>query len=128
MAEAMEDTSAPVLRALGENSPEAIIFALDLKYRYVYFNDRHAMVMKAIWGEEIAPGVSILDVIKSAADGQKAKSNFDRAFRGDVFTLVEAYGDESLQRSYWENIYAPVRGRGGEIIGLVVQVTDVTTR
>jgi hypothetical protein len=74
MAEAMEDTSAPVLRALGENSPEAIIFALDLKYRYVYFNDRHAMVMKAIWGEEIAPGVSILDVIKSAAGRAKSES------------------------------------------------------
>lgn len=128
MAEAMEDTSAPVLRALGENSPEAIIFALDLKYRYVYFNDRHAIVMKAIWGEEIAHGVSILDVIKSAEDGQKARRNFDRTFSGDAFTLVEAYGDESLQRSYWENIYAPVRGREGEIIGLVVQVTDVTTR
>ena len=65
--------------------------------------------MKAIWGEEIAHGVSILDVIKSAEDGQKARHNFDRTFSGDAFTLVEAYGDESLQRSYWENIYAPVR-------------------
>lgn len=119
--------SAAILHALGENSPGAIIFALDRAYRYVYFNTRHAAVMKAIWGEVIAEGFSMLDVIRSPADREKAKCNFDRAMGGDTFTLVEAYGDEALQRSYWQNIYAPVQDSGGNVIGVIVQVTDITT-
>ena len=71
--------SAAILQALGDNSPGAIIFALDRAYRYVYFNTRHAAVMKVIWGEEIAEGISMLDVIRSPADREKAKCNFDRS-------------------------------------------------
>lgn len=128
MSAALHIVYPAILRALGESTPGAIIFALDRQYRYVYFNKQHCLVMKGIWGENITEGVSILNVIKQGEDREKAKTNFDRALAGDTFTLVEAYGDEALQRSYWENIYAPVRVEEGEIIGLIVQVTDVTTR
>lgn len=122
------DTSVAILHALGESNSGAIVFALDRQYRYIYFNNKHGIVMKEIWGGDIAEGISILDVIKSVDDREKARTNFDRALKGDAFTLVEAYGDAALQRSYWENIYAPVRAEDGEVIGLIVQVTDVTSR
>jgi signal transduction histidine kinase/DNA-binding response OmpR family regulator len=128
MSTAHTDTSAAILRSFGESSAGAIIFALDRNYQYTYFNRRHLSVMQAIWGECITEGLSILDVIKRDEDRAKAKANFDRALRGETFTLIEAYGDEALQRSYWENIYAPVLVGDKEIIGLIVQVTDVTTR
>lgn len=123
-----EDTAVDVLRALGEHCPGAIVFALDRGYRYTFFNARHAGVMQAIWGEPIALGRSMLEVIRSDEDREKARKNFDRALAGEALTVVEAYGDEALQRSFWENIYAPVRGSGGDVIGVLVQVTDITAR
>ena len=104
------------------------MFVLDRAYRYTYFNPRHEGVMQAIWGANIRLGMNMLeDVIKSPADRLKARVNFDRALDGEAFTVVEAYGDVELQRSYWENVYAPVRDEDGKAIGVFVQVKDVTT-
>ncbi|MDC0746360.1 STAS domain-containing protein [Polyangium mundeleinium] len=127
MSKTQGATAMAVLRAIGENIPGAIMFALDRDYRYIYFNPRHEGVMRAIWGADIRLGLSMLEVIKASADREKARLNFDRALAGEAFTVVEAYGDEALQRNYWENVYAPVRGEDGAAIGVFVQVKDVTT-
>lgn len=119
---------AAILRSIADNMPGAIIFALDGGYRYTYFNALHHAVMGQIWGADIAVGVDMLGVIGRDDDRAKARANFDRALAGEAFTLVEAYGDEELQRSYWQNVYAPVRAGDGAVVGLTVQVTDITAR
>lgn len=124
----LESLAASLLRSFAEHMPGAIVFALDRDYRYVFFNGLHRHVMRQIWGVEIAEGLDMLGVIGRADDRDKARANFDRALAGESFTLVEAYGDEGLQRSYWQNVYAPVRDAAGEVIGVSVQVTDVTAR
>lgn len=125
----MDETShACILRSLAEHIPGAIIFALDRGYRYTFFNAIHRAVIGQIWGVEIAVGMDMLAVIGRVDDREKARENFDRALAGESFTLVEAYGDEGRQRSYWQNVYAPVRDAAGAVIGLTVQVSDVTAR
>lgn len=123
-----QSQSAWILRSLAEHMPGAIIFALDRSYRYTFFNAIHRAVIRQIWGVEIAEGVDMLGVIGRVDDREKARANFDRALAGEAFTLVEVYGDEELQRSYWQNVYAPVRDAAGEVVGVTVQVTDVTAR
>ncbi|HEX5659643.1 MAG TPA: response regulator [Polyangiales bacterium] len=109
-------------------SPQGIvIFALDRGYRYLAFNENHARTIQLIWGESISVGMNMLDVIKRGDDREKAKQNFDRALRGESFTLHEAYGDELLERRYYEDAYNPIRD-DGSVIGLTVYLTDITER
>ncbi len=84
--------------------------------------------MKNIWGVEIELGKSMLQYIKSPKDREKAKKNFDTALKGKDFSVVEEYGDEELNRLYYEDIYTPLYGEKGEIQGLTVFVNDITER
>lgn len=108
-----------------EFSSNIIIFSLDNQYRYTSFSKTHFEVMKAIWNKEIAIGECMLDYL-SAEDGYKAKINFDKALKGEHFVLIEEYGDDHFQRSYWENRYDPIFDYNKEIIGLVVFVIDIS--
>jgi PAS domain S-box-containing protein len=121
------DKSQAVLRAILESPQGIVIFALDRDYRYLAFNENHARTIKLIWGEQIAVGMNMLDVIKREDDRLKAKANFDRALNGESFTLHEAYGDEALERRYYEDAYNPIRD-DGSVIGLTVYLTDITER
>lgn len=104
-----------------------IVFSLDTAYRYTAFTDSHRMVMKHIWGAEIALGQNILEHIHREDDRNKARENFDKALRGEPLILEEEYGDESgYIRSWWENRYSPNHDEMGKIVGLTVFVLDVT--
>jgi len=83
--------------------------------------------MKNIWGVDIEIGKSMLDYISYAEDCEKAKVNFDRALSGENFIVIEEYGEESLSRNYWENIYNPIQS-DNIIIGLTVFCIDITER
>ncbi|NOZ74181.1 MAG: PAS domain S-box protein, partial [FCB group bacterium] len=115
------------MESIIESPKKVIIFSLDHHYRYTGFNKNHQLTMKAIWDVDIAIGKSMLTYIRRAGDRKKAKANFDRALRGESFTLVEKYG-ESPNRFYYEDLYSPITGPDGNVIGLTVFLTDVTER
>ena len=117
-----------LLSSLLESSPDVIIFALDRHYRYLVFNSRHRETMRAIWGKEIAVGMSMLDVIGTDADREAAKRSFDRTLEGEHFSTEEAYGDEKLARLFWRIFWAPIRDDGGDIVGLTCFNMDITLR
>ncbi len=115
-----------VLRAILESPQGIVIFALDERYRYLAFNQNHARTMKLIWGVDIHVGDCMLDLIGRDDDREKARRNFDRALAGESFTIVEEYGDESMHRRVYEDVYSPIRDHDGSILGLAVYLTDVT--
>jgi two-component system, cell cycle sensor histidine kinase and response regulator CckA len=117
-----------VLRAVLESPQGIVIFALDREYRYLAFNDNHARTIKQIWGETVQVGVCMLDIIKRDDDRERARANFDRALAGESFVLHEEFGDESLERRYYEDVYSPIRDEDGQVIGLTVYLTDITER
>ena len=111
------------------NSPQnVVIFALDRQYRYLSFNKFHSQVMKQIWGEDIEIGHNMFDYIKDPADYRKAKVNFDRALSGESFIIEEEYGDKSLARRYYHDIYSPIIDDNNNIIGLTLILIDITER
>ncbi len=120
--------NSSLLSSLLESSPDIIIFALDRHYRYLVFNTKHRETMRAIWGKEIAVGMSMLDVIGNDADREAAKRSFDRTLMGEHFSTEEAYGDERLARLYWRIFWAPIRNDGGDVIGLTCFNMDITER
>lgn len=126
----MEDelkTATASLNSIFEGPENIIAFSLDKNYRYMFFNQAHRITMKNIWGVDIEIGKSMLDYISYLEDRDKAKVNFDRAISGESFIELEDYGEESLSRRYWENIYNPIQS-GKEIIGLSVFCIDITER
>ena len=125
MAEPQPSTDT-VLRGILESARDLVIFALDRSYRYLAFNRAHADTMKGIWGADIAVGQCMLDSIGREDDRVRAEANFSRALRGEVFTLVEAYGDTARERREYEDTYSPITDDSGVIIGLSVLVRDVT--
>lgn len=111
-----------------DSSADLIVFSLDREYRYCVFNQRHQQIMKAIWGADIALGHNMLDYISSIEDREKAKANFDRALLGEQFVLIEAYGNELLERNYYEDSYNPLFNEHNEVEGISVFVRNITDR
>lgn len=101
-----------------------ITFSLDVNYRYLAFSKMHFDTMKMIWGVEIAINSCMLDLIQEC-DKSKAKANFDRALKGESFTLIEEYGDINLKRYFWEDKYSPIV-INNDITGLTVTAIEIT--
>jgi len=120
--------SNSLLQAIMASPFNIVVFALDKEYRYLAFNQNHKDTMRAIWGVDIEIGANMLDYITNAADRSKAKRNFDRALAGEHLVIVEAYGDNNLQRRYFEDHYSPIKVEDGSFIGLTVFLFDITER
>jgi signal transduction histidine kinase len=57
----------------------------------------------------------MLDYISDPGDKAKARENFDRALSGESFTIIEEYGDSTLSRKYYEDVYNPITDDSGNI-------------
>ena len=117
-----------LLRSMIDSPQTIIIFALDRNFRYLAFNSNHLQTMKAIWGVDIRPGMNMPDVIGIEDDRMKAQRNFERALSGEHFTLAEEYGDDTLDRRFWEDTYSPIYDENHQIVGLTVYAIDITER
>ncbi|WP_321419943.1 PAS domain S-box protein [uncultured Methanomethylovorans sp.] len=115
-----------LLQGVLESPKDVVIFALDKEYRYLAFNKNHRVTMEQIWGVKIEVGVSMLSYITYPADREKAKMNFDRVLAGEEFTLVEEYGDSSLNRLWYSNTYSPLKDDDKNITGLTLVLMDIT--
>nr|HML25541.1 LytS/YhcK type 5TM receptor domain-containing protein [Methanomethylovorans sp.] len=115
-----------LLQGVLESPKEIVIFALDRQYQYLAFNKNHEITMEQIWGTKIEVGVSMLNYITDPADREKAKKNFDRVLAGEEFTLVEEYGDSSLNRRWYSNTYSPLKDDAKNITGLTLVLIDIT--
>jgi len=123
-----EQKNAALLRSIMESPKGIVIFALDTNFCYTAFTIMHKNIMKTLWGVDIEPGMSILDVISNPPDREKARENFERVLRGEQFILIEEYGDTTKQRTWYEDRYNPIIDEAGAITGLTVFVTDITER
>jgi two-component system, sensor histidine kinase ChiS len=124
-----EDTSilqSTLLRNILESPKDIVIFAWDKNYCYLAFNENHRNTMKHIWNVDIQIGICMLDYIGHFDDRKKAKINFDRALKGEDFTLIEIYGDENINRCYYQDVYSPIYSDSDQVIGLTLYLTDIT--
>ncbi|MCP5049186.1 MAG: response regulator [bacterium] len=116
-----------LLTSIIESPKDIIIFSLDRNYNYTVFNSNHKGEMKRIWGVDIEVGMNLLEIIPNPEDRDKARRNFDSALQGEPLTVVEEYGSPA-QRFWYENIYNPVLDENGNVIGVSVFLTDITSR
>jgi PAS domain S-box-containing protein len=107
----------------GENAP--IIFCLDEKYRYLFFNDKHRAEMRKVWKREIEEGDSILELMSVPELRAAAKASFDRVIAGEDFREVHEQGEEG---PCYEFQWTPVRGERGEVLAILARVHDITEK
>jgi PAS domain S-box-containing protein len=108
------------------NSHHANIACLDRDYRYLFFNHVHQQSMKMAWNAEIEFGQKILDYVTDQQDYVYVQDKFDRTLAGETVIDVRAYGDDSLNRSFYEFVFTPMKNDQQEVIGLTIYATDVT--
>jgi hypothetical protein len=70
----------------------------------------------------------MLEVLKDHSELPLVKALWSRALGGEEFVEVDAFGDPSSDRRYYEMRFRVLRGEKGEALGAFQFVTDVTER
>jgi signal transduction histidine kinase/CheY-like chemotaxis protein len=108
-------------------SGRAPICAFDKDFRLIAFNTAHSDEFFRIYGYRVQVG----DVFPDLFLPEQApiiRGFMARALAGEVFSVVEEFGDPALDRPYWEIWYAPLRNSVGEIIGAFHHAQDISAR
>ena len=85
-----------LLNSSMESLQGTIVFAIDRDYRYLFFNKAHWDSMKFAYNKDVKPGMNILECITTDDDRKLAKENYDRALRGESYSLMQSFGDINL--------------------------------
>jgi PAS domain S-box-containing protein len=114
------------LRSSIESQKDTIIFSIDPKYYYLYFNKAHSVAMKFAYNVDIQIGMNFLDCISSSDDKKLLKENIDKALIGGSHSVVQTFGDTNID--YYEVFFNPIRNEQDEIIGCTSMARNVSTR
>jgi PAS domain-containing protein len=112
-----------LLNAVSNSLKDTLIFALDMDYRYLFFNNNHRLEMKKIYGADIELGRSMLDYISTAEVRTLAKASYDRALKGESFSEVNG---QPLTEIWYELNWGPLKSADGSNLGLYCLVKDVS--
>lgn len=116
-----------LLKSCIESPKDLIIISIDNEYRYLYFNDTHKEVMKAVYGVDIDIGMNILECINQKQDRELAKECYDKALSGENYTKCDEYG-YAMERLFYETDYNPIYNDNNEIIGATAFAREITDR
>lgn len=109
-----------------ESQKNTIIFFLDRKYNYLYFNQAHRLAMKYAYGVDIEEGMNMVECMSIPVDQKSARDNFDRALRGESFTYLNTFG--TVNRDYYEVLLNPIIDEQGRIIGCTGLARNISDR
>jgi PAS domain S-box-containing protein len=116
-----------VLKGINE-SLTSPVFSVDTGFRYISFNQAHALAMKAMYNAEIRPGKSMPEYMTVADDRLKAEKNLGRAMQGEYLVEMAFSGEDNLSRLYFEVFHGPIKSDDGQIVGVTVLAMDITAR
>ncbi|KAF0226466.1 MAG: response regulator-like protein [Erysipelotrichaceae bacterium] len=123
----MSDHLESLFTALLNNTPDLQVYFCDTQYRYIAFNQKHKEAVKQIWGTDIEVGMSLLDAITIEQDRVLIKFDYDRALKGETFTLIKQYADSDLANIYLERTLTPIKDEQGSIIGFIASARNITS-
>ena len=108
-------------------SGRAPICAFDHDFRLIAFNQAHSDEFFRIYGYRVQIGDDF-PALFLPEQAPIIRGFMARALTGEVFRVVEEFGDPSLDHPYWEIWYAPLRDTAGEIIGAFHHAQDISAR
>ncbi|WP_458094052.1 PAS domain-containing protein [Roseomonas sp. WA12] len=108
-------------------SDVAPICAFDTEYRLIAFNKAHSDEFFRIYGYRVRVGDVFPDLFLPE-QAPTMRALMKRALTGEIFRVVEEFGDPALAKPYWEVSYSPLRDENGQIIGAFHHAQDISAR
>ena len=109
------------------NSVENEIFAVDLDYKLIIFNELWLENFKSFFGIELHKGIDLSNLPNLPKEiFQKWKPRYNRAFEGESFKVKDHYHTIDGDDKYLNISITPYRNSSNKIIGAVVYTEDVT--
>ena len=103
------------------------ICAFDRDFRLIGFNHAQSDEFFRIYAYRVQIG----DVFPGLFLPEQApviRGFMARALAGEIFSVVEEFGDPDIERPYWEIHYAPLRDADGNIFGAFHHAQDISAR
>ncbi|WP_017715713.1 PAS domain S-box protein [Kamptonema formosum] len=106
-----------------------LIAALDRDFRFIAFNSAYKQEFEKIFGKPIERGMSLADTLTHLPEERaKALDIWNRALRGEEFTVIEEFGSEGLERNCYEITYSSIFDENSQLIGAAHIARDVSER
>jgi PAS domain S-box-containing protein len=110
-------------------STDALIQVLDLNFCIMAINRATADAFERIFGLRPKVGDNLLSLLDDRPEHRDTvKKHWGRALAGEEFTVVDEFGDLTLDRRFYEIKFNALRDRHGELVGAFQFVYDVTER
>jgi PAS domain S-box-containing protein len=103
------------------------ICAFDRDFRLIGFNQAHSDEFFRIYAYRVQIGDVFPDLFLPE-QAPVIRGFMARALAGEIFSVVEEFGDPDIERPYWEIHYAPLRDADGTIFGAFHHAQDISAR
>ncbi len=103
------------------------ICAFDHEFRLTAFNAAHSDQFFAIYGHRVQVGEIFPDLFLPE-QGSIIRAFMARALSGEVFEVVEEFGNPDLSKPFWSISYAPLRDDAGRIVGAFHRAQDISAQ
>ena len=119
-------TTQLLLESSIESFKDMMILSVDMDYNYLYFNKAYKDFIKDVYGIDIKIAMTIIDRSKLEDNSPKFRFNFDRALRGESYSVKWEHG--KTRRCYYETLYKPIYNRDKDIIGATAFSINIALR
>ena len=116
------EQSAINLQTLIDNT-KGSIWSISTKYEIIAANDVYKQDMKKIFGIDVRPGFSMLEIINNPDYPSQWQKQYHRVFAGESFN--EEY---PFENDIFELLATPINNISGEVIGAAFYARDITFR
>jgi PAS domain S-box-containing protein len=117
-------------RLLGEliQSADQFVQVLDKDFRFLAINEANINEYDRAYGFRPKVGDSLIDLLADRPElREPVLAVWSRALAGETFTVVQEFGDASLQRRYYDIRFQPLLDAAGVIIG-AYHFSDIAER
>lgn len=115
-----------LLQASIDSTKAMEVYAIDLDFCYLSFNEFHKYSMLKYYHTDIKKGSNYLEIIQDEQMKERLKKNILRASLGESFTADVLL--EVEEEKYLEEQYAPIYDQDSKIFGVTIFSQDISER
>lgn len=105
------------------------IAALDLNYNFIALNESFKNVFHDLFRKKIEVGKNIKDALAHLpAEQKKVLALWERALKGEEFTVIEKFGSDVQSQKQYEVTYSSIYNEQNQLIGASVIARDIGKR
>ncbi len=131
--ETLEDRVAAALaerKVLADmvETTDTLVQVLDKDFRVLAINNACAQEFEQVFGVRPRVGDILPELVNNPAEAAVVRALWGRALAGEIYTIVQEFGDAEFDRRYYELKFNPLRDAKGEQFAAFQFVYDVTDR